>query len=75
LLLSAVDEAVEEGSGGDDGSGGVDGAAVTEFEAGDYSERWRIEMQVLRLRSAPLRMTLFPRCFYDEVYHFGLLDE
>ena len=34
-LLAAVDEAVEEGSGGDDGGCGVDLAAIAEVEAAD----------------------------------------
>jgi hypothetical protein len=35
LLLAAVDEAIEEGAGGDDGRGGAEFGAIAEAEAGD----------------------------------------
>ena len=47
LLLAAVDQAVEEGAGGDDDGLGADGAAVAEFDAEDSAAVLRSQFSVL----------------------------
>ncbi len=58
LLFAAVDEAVEEGAGGDDDGLGADGAAIAKANAADRSRRssvvGRREMQPASLRARRL---------------------
>ncbi len=81
-----MDEAVEEGAGGDDGGAGQQIAAVAELEAEDAAvrtrgagrSRWvsrKFPSQVPKSRTRGTRFVVERRCFFDhEIDDFGLAD-
>ena len=77
LLLSAVNQAVEEGTGCDDGGGGEQRAAVAELEAEDAAagtDGARKLNQISNFDSVRSQLALPCSVFEHEIHHLGLAD-